>query len=68
MKPEIKSKPFQMRMRPGIKAAGERYCIDQNRSLNSLLELLLIEHLKAKGYWPPTEDVAHRPAPKAKKK
>jgi len=37
-------------MRPSVKAAGEAAAVADNRSLASLMEMLLIEHLKAKGY------------------
>jgi hypothetical protein len=52
MEDELKSEPFQMRMRPSVKAAGESAAKDQNRSLNSLLETLLIDFLKAHKYLP----------------
>lgn len=41
---------FQVRMRPSVKAAAEKAALEDNRSLASLMEALLIEHLKAKGY------------------
>lgn len=43
---------FQVRMRPDVKGAGEYAAEDDNRSLASLMEVLLIEHLRAKGYLP----------------
>ena len=39
-----------IRMRPTVKAAGEKAAQDENRSLASLMETLLIAHLVAKGY------------------
>ena len=42
-----------MRMQPSVKRAGELAARDDNRSLSSLLETLLIAHLKARGLWPP---------------
>jgi preprotein translocase subunit SecE len=39
-------------MRPSVKAAGEKAAKASNRSLSSLLETLLIEHLKIGGYLP----------------
>ena len=39
-------------MRPDVKGAGEYAAEDDNRSLASLMEVLLIEHLRAKGYLP----------------
>ena len=49
---EKKTAPFQVRMRPSIKAAAEQAAADANRSLSSLIETLLIEHLRANGYLP----------------
>ena len=49
---ELKRKPFAIRMRPGVFEAGRRAAQDENRSLASLMETLLIDHLKAKGYLP----------------
>ena len=51
---ETKRAPFQIRMQPTVKAAGEKAAADQNRSLSSLMETLLIDHLKAAGYLPST--------------
>lgn len=50
MEDELRSKPFQIRMRPSVKAAGEKAAKADNRSLSSLIETLLIEYLTAKGY------------------
>jgi len=47
---ELRSTPFQIRMRPSVKAAGEKAAKADNRSLSSLIETLLIEYLTAKGY------------------
>lgn len=49
---ENKSAAFAVRMRPSVKAAGEKAAADENRSLSSLMETLLIEYLKDKGYLP----------------
>ena len=49
---EAKRKQFAIRMRPTVHAAGLRAAADQNRSLASLMETLLIEHLKEGGYLP----------------
>ena len=49
---EKRTAAFQVRMRPSVKAAAERAAADDNRSLASLMELLVIEHLRAKGYLP----------------
>jgi|KBSSwiStaDraftv2_1062776.scaffolds.fasta_scaffold40382_3 hypothetical protein len=55
---ETKRAPFAIRMQPTVKAAGERAAKDQNRSLASLMETLLIEHLRANGYLPETSKQA----------
>jgi hypothetical protein len=52
---EKKTAPFQVRMRPTVKAAAEQAAADANRSLSSLIETLLIDHLRANGYLPPGE-------------
>jgi hypothetical protein len=53
MAEELRSTPFQIRMRPSVKQAGDKAARDDNRSLSSLMETLLIEYLEARGYWPP---------------
>ena len=52
MSEETKSATFLARFRPSVKLAGERAAKDKNRSLNSLLETLLIDFLKDNGYLP----------------
>jgi hypothetical protein len=52
MKREQKTAPFQIRMRPSVKAAAEEAAADANRSLSSLIETLLIDYLRANGYLP----------------
>jgi hypothetical protein len=52
---EKKTAPFQVRMRPSVKVAAEQAAADENRSLSSLIETLLIEHLRANGYLPASE-------------
>ena len=47
---ETRRATYLARFRPSVKEAGEKAAADDNRSLNSLLETLLIEHLKANGY------------------
>ena len=47
---EKKDAVFQIRMRPSVKVAGEKAARDQNRSLSSLMETLLIAHLRQTGY------------------
>jgi hypothetical protein len=50
MPEEKRTAVFQVRMRPSVKEAAEKAADDDNRSLASLVEKLLIEHLVAKGY------------------
>jgi hypothetical protein len=52
MATEAKSAPFMIRMRPSVKKAGEKAAVDDNRSLASLMEHLLIVHLQEHGYLP----------------
>jgi hypothetical protein len=52
---ETKDKQYAFRLRPSVYEAGERMAEDQNRSLASILEKLLIDHLRAEGYLPPIE-------------
>lgn len=49
---ETKSAQFMIRMRPSVKKAGEKAAADDNRSLSSLMETLLIDYLEANGYLP----------------
>jgi len=46
---EKKTATFQVRMRPSVKAAGEKAAAADSRSLAALMEWLLIEHLQVKG-------------------
>ena len=39
-------------MKPSVRAAGEKAASDDERTLSWLMEKLLTEHLKAKGYLP----------------
>jgi hypothetical protein len=39
-------------MRPAVYKAGEQAAADDNRSLAFLMEMLLIAHLREKGYLP----------------
>lgn len=49
---ETKSALVQLRMRPSLKAAAEKAAVDDERSLTSLIEKLLADHLRKKGYLP----------------
>ena len=46
----IKTAQVKLRLAPELKAAAERAAADDHRSLTSLIEKLLSDHLKAKGY------------------
>ncbi len=50
---ETKSAQVNLRLPPSLKAAAEKAAADDHRSLTSLVEKLLTEHLKAKGYLKP---------------
>jgi hypothetical protein len=47
---ETKGAQVSLRIQPSLKAAAEKGAADDRRSLTSLVEKLLAEHLKAKGY------------------
>ena len=50
--------PFGVRLRPSVRAAGEKAAEDDGRTLGALMEKLLTDHLKAKGYLPSTSKPA----------
>ena len=50
MAKETKSAQVNLRLSPRLKAAAEKAAADDHRSLTSLIEKLLSEHLKANGY------------------
>jgi hypothetical protein len=45
-----KTATLNLRIDPALKAAAEKSAADERRSVTSLVEVLLSEHLKAKGY------------------
>jgi hypothetical protein len=47
---ETKIAQVNLRLRPSLKAAAEKAAEDDNRSLTSLIEKLLTDHLKKKGF------------------
>jgi hypothetical protein len=49
---EETKQPFGVRLKPSVRAAGEKAAKDDERTLSWLMEKLLTEHLKAKGYLP----------------
>jgi hypothetical protein len=50
MPPETKTAQGNLRIRPSLKAAAERAAYADQRSLTSLIEKLLTEHLRKSGY------------------
>ena len=61
MQGETRNASVQVHMRPSVKAAGERAAADDDRSLASLMEELLVDHLRARGYLPKGRPEALRP-------
>ena len=45
-----KTATLNLRIDPGLKAVAEKAAAEDRRSLTSLVEKLLTDHLKAKGY------------------
>jgi hypothetical protein len=52
MNKETKSALVQLRIRPSMKAAAEKAAAADERSLTSLIEKLLADYLRKKGYLP----------------
>jgi hypothetical protein len=48
----IKTAQVNLRMKPSLKAAAERAAAKQHRSLTSLMEFLLVEHLEKNDLMP----------------
>lgn len=49
---EQKVAQVNLRLKPSLKALAEKAAEADQRSLTSLIEKLLVEHLKANGYLP----------------
>jgi hypothetical protein len=47
---ETKTALVNLRIRPSLKQAAEKAAADDHRSLTSLIEKLLADHLRKKGY------------------
>lgn len=47
---ETKTAQVNLRIRPSLKDAADKAAADDQRSLTSLIEKLLTDHLKRKGY------------------
>lgn len=52
MNKRIKTAQVNLRILPELKEAAERAASDDQRSLTSLVEKLLTDHLRDKGYLP----------------
>lgn len=50
--PRTKSATLNLRIEPKIKDAAEKAASNDRRSLTSLVEKLLVDHLRKKGYLP----------------
>jgi hypothetical protein len=48
----LKTAQVNLRIDPQLKSAVEKAAADDHRSLTSLIEKLLLDYLKRKGYWP----------------
>jgi hypothetical protein len=48
-----KTNSLGVRLQPGVKAALERAAKEDMRSLSSLIEKILVEWLRQRGYLPP---------------
>jgi hypothetical protein len=48
----IKTAQVNLRIRPELKTAAEKAATDDHRSLTSLIEKLLSDYLKKRGYLP----------------
>jgi hypothetical protein len=48
--PRIRGASLNLRIEPELKAAAEKAAADDRRSLTSLIEKLLSEYLRKKGY------------------
>jgi hypothetical protein len=48
----IKTAQVNLRIKPELKAAAEKAATDDHRSLTSLIEKLLSDYLKKRGYLP----------------
>ncbi|MFO1071160.1 MAG: hypothetical protein U1E17_00280 [Geminicoccaceae bacterium] len=48
-----KTATLNLRIDPALKEAAEKAAADDQRSLTSLVEKLLVDHLRERGYLPP---------------
>ena len=52
---EAKTAQVNLRLQPSLKEAAEKAAADDRRSLTSLVEKLLVDHLRERGYLPPAK-------------
>jgi hypothetical protein len=62
---ETKTAQVNLRLRPSLKNAAEKAAADDHRSLTSLIEKLLNDHLRKKGYLDPAPQASPRTSSKA---
>lgn len=55
MPDELKSAIVQLRVQPSLKKTAERAAAAERRSLTTLVEIALVEWLRAHGYMPPAK-------------
>jgi hypothetical protein len=55
MSTEAKTAQVNLRLQPSLKAAAEKAAVDEQRSLINLIEKLLTDYLRAKGYLKPAK-------------
>ena len=68
MQKRIKTAQVNLRIEPALKDAAERAAADDHRSLTSLIEKLLTDHLRDRGYLPrPSAPPTHRPDTKTRR-
>jgi len=56
----VRSAAIAVRVKPEVKLAAEKAAADDHRSVASLLEKLLVEHLKQAGYLSNNNDTQDR--------
>ncbi len=67
MQKRIKTAQVNLRLAPALKEAAERAAEEDQRSLTSLFEKLLTDHLRERGFLPkPGPARAKKPKPEAK--
>ena len=54
--PERRTAPLGLRLLPSLKAALDKAAKEERRPVASYVEIILTDHLRAKGYLPATGD------------